>query len=64
MEIASPCINVCRMDAASGLCTGCLRSLEEITRWSRTSDEDKLQILTAVARRRKELEAPIVDGLR
>jgi len=31
--MASPCVSVCRMDAASGLCVGCLRTLDEIARW-------------------------------
>ena len=39
--VASPCINVCRMDPRSGWCEGCLRTIDEITRWSRLSDEDK-----------------------
>ena len=50
--IASPCINVCQMDAASGLCRGCFRTLDEIAGWSRASDGEKLRILTAVATRR------------
>ena len=54
MSVASPCINVCRMDADNGLCVGCLRSLDEIARWSRTSDADKAVILAAVARRREQ----------
>ena len=33
--VPSPCISVCRMDAASGLCEGCLRTLDEIAAWSR-----------------------------
>lgn len=39
--VASPCINVCRMDAKSGWCEGCLRTIEEITLWSRWDDESK-----------------------
>lgn len=31
---ASPCIAVCRIDEKSGLCTGCLRSLDEIAGWA------------------------------
>ncbi|HUD31901.1 MAG TPA: DUF1289 domain-containing protein, partial [Variovorax sp.] len=27
-DVPSPCISVCRIDAASGLCTGCLRTLD------------------------------------
>ena len=29
----SPCIKVCVIDPASGLCTGCWRSLDEIAAW-------------------------------
>jgi uncharacterized protein len=52
MSIASPCINICRMNAATGLCEGCFRSLDEIARWSRHDDAAKRRILEAVARRR------------
>lgn len=37
--LASPCISVCRMDAQTGWCEGCLRRLEEIAAWS-TMDAD------------------------
>ena len=37
----SPCISVCRMDAATGLCEGCFRTLEEIAAWSRMDDTEK-----------------------
>lgn len=52
MSVASPCINVCRMDAANALCVGCFRTLDEIARWSRTSDDDRRAILAAVEQRR------------
>ncbi|NMG43274.1 DUF1289 domain-containing protein [Aromatoleum toluvorans] len=52
MSIASPCINICRMSAATGLCEGCFRSLDEIARWSRHDDAEKLRILERVAQRR------------
>ena len=41
---ASPCINVCRMDEATGWCEGCLRTLPEIGSWSRATDEEKRQV--------------------
>ena len=50
--IASPCINLCQMDPASGLCRGCLRTLDEIAGWSRLDDAGRLAILAAVAGRR------------
>lgn len=50
--LASPCINICRMDERSGLCLGCFRTIEEITVWSRTDDARRASILAAVAERR------------
>jgi predicted Fe-S protein YdhL (DUF1289 family) len=56
---ASPCINVCRMDAASGLCVGCLRTLDEIAAWGSASNERKTQILQAVDLRRQRQQAGV-----
>ncbi|HMV53947.1 MAG TPA: DUF1289 domain-containing protein [Rhodocyclaceae bacterium] len=50
--VASPCIGVCRMSAASGLCEGCQRTLDEIAAWGQSSDVQKLAILARVAERR------------
>ena len=36
----SPCISVCRMDAGSGLCQGCYRTIDEIIAWGRQSDRE------------------------
>lgn len=54
--VPSPCINVCQMEANNGLCRGCLRTIEEITAWSRLDDTAKINILAAVARRRQEYD--------
>ena len=51
----SPCVNVCRMDEASGLCVGCLRTLDEIARWSVLDDADKHTVWAALAQRRARL---------
>lgn len=53
-SVASPCISVCRIDAGSGFCLGCLRTIEEISVWSRASTAERLRILVAVERRRAE----------
>ena len=50
--VASPCINVCQMDAATGWCSGCLRSLDEIAGWSGLVDEDKRAICRQLPERR------------
>ena len=53
--IASPCINVCKMDAQTGLCTGCLRTIDEITAWSQLDDSRRSNVLAAVAGRRQQM---------
>ena len=32
-SVASPCVDVCEIDAASGWCAGCMRTLDEIAAW-------------------------------
>ena len=52
LPVVSPCVNICRMDKVSGLCSGCFRTLEEITVWSRATEEGKRAMLAAVNQRR------------
>ena len=54
--VESPCIDVCTMDEATGLCQGCWRNIEEIAAWAMASDETKRLILAAVAQRRARLD--------
>jgi predicted Fe-S protein YdhL (DUF1289 family) len=49
---ASPCINVCVLDA-TGVCAGCLRTLEEIARWSAMSATEQRTLIATLAERRK-----------
>lgn len=49
---ASPCINVCQMDEASGWCRGCLRTLDEIAFWSVLDEDDKQAVLALLPQRR------------
>jgi uncharacterized protein len=50
---ASPCINVCQMDAATGWCGGCLRTLDEIARWSSLDEPRRHAVLAALPQRRE-----------
>jgi predicted Fe-S protein YdhL (DUF1289 family) len=51
-EVASPCIDVCRMDAASGYCEGCRRSLDEIACWSVYTAVEKRAVLRLLPARK------------
>lgn len=50
--VPSPCNSICRMDAASGWCEGCLRTIDEIVSWASLSDEAKLEVRRQLSRRR------------
>lgn len=39
--VPSPCVSLCKMNRDSGLCEGCLRTLDEIIAWSRADDDFK-----------------------
>lgn len=45
MPLPSPCINVCRIERRSGLCEGCKRTVDEITRWPLASEAEQAAIL-------------------
>ena len=51
-DVPSPCISVCVMDAAEGLCIGCFRTLDEIAAWSALDGAAKRAVLAASRERR------------
>jgi len=50
--VASPCIDVCRMDAEGRFCVGCLRTLDEIAGWVAFGDDEKRAVIARLAERR------------
>ncbi len=50
-EVESPCIKICVVHPESRLCTGCLRSIDEIGGWSRMSEEDRSAIMAELPSR-------------
>lgn len=55
-HVASPCVQICTLDRASGLCRGCLRSVQEITDWLEMTAEEKRATLERVEQRRREFK--------
>ena len=49
--VPSPCIEVCQMDPATDLCEGCGRTLDEITRWSQMTDDEKRRVWDELKKR-------------
>lgn len=50
--VPSPCISVCKMNATTGWCEGCLRTIDEIAGWSGMSDDARRLVWAELARRR------------
>ncbi|HSV54086.1 MAG TPA: DUF1289 domain-containing protein [Burkholderiaceae bacterium] len=50
-NVPSPCISICRMDAATGLCEGCFRTLDEIRVWGMLADERKRAVWRLIEQR-------------
>ena len=49
--VPSPCVSVCVMDAASGTCKGCLRTLDEIAAWGQADDDTKRAVWAQLSQR-------------
>lgn len=56
-EMLSPCISVCRLNDASGMCDGCFRTRDEITAWGNADDERKRSIWTLIEQRMADLQS-------
>jgi predicted Fe-S protein YdhL (DUF1289 family) len=41
----TPCISVCKIDKDTRICMGCKRTIDEISNWSRYSDEERNKIM-------------------
>ncbi|MEE4188459.1 MAG: DUF1289 domain-containing protein [Roseobacter sp.] len=54
-EVESPCIKVCVIHPEARLCTGCLRSIDEITMWSKLSPEARRMVMDELPLRQGQL---------
>jgi len=56
--VKTPCVKVCQMDPAKGVCMGCCRTLDEIARWGSMTERERETIMGALGERRKALDVP------
>lgn len=52
----TPCVQVCQIDQMLRLCLGCGRTLDEIGRWSKLDDEQRLMVMEQLPYRMEKLE--------
>jgi predicted Fe-S protein YdhL (DUF1289 family) len=51
-EVQSPCVKLCVLHPEAKVCLGCHRTLEEIARWSRMSDDERARVLAELPGRK------------
>lgn len=51
-EIESPCVKICVIHPESRLCTGCLRTIDEIGAWSKMAPEERRAVMDSLEERR------------
>jgi predicted Fe-S protein YdhL (DUF1289 family) len=51
--IASPCIQVCALDASGQFCLGCFRTLDEIGCWAQLPEAARASVMEQLAERRR-----------
>lgn len=50
-EIESPCVKICVIHPSERLCTGCHRTIEEISAWSRLPQIERDKIINELPER-------------
>ena len=52
----SPCAKICLYDRARQLCSGCGRTLEEITGWTSLSADERSRVMAKLPQRLKQIK--------
>jgi len=55
--LETPCVNICLIDSDSGLCVGCGRTIDEISRWGMMSAPERRKIMARLPARLETAEA-------
>ena len=53
LQIPSPCVGVCQINASTKYCLGCWRTLIEVAHWSRYSNDEKESLMEELTERQK-----------
>ncbi len=53
IDIPSPCVGICTLNSATDLCAGCMRTREEIAKWSSFTNEDRFVVVQKLRERRR-----------
>ena len=62
LQTASPCINVCTLDAEGRLCLGCFRNIDEIALWGTMSEAERAEVVARLPERRRLAAGNDIEG--
>lgn len=62
-DVPSPCVSICVIDAPTGLCAGCYRTLGEIATWMDLSPDGRRAVVDQAATRRARYATAIASRL-
>lgn len=51
--IATPCVNICKIDPTERFCTGCFRTLGEVAGWSGLTPAARVAVMAELPARRQ-----------
>ncbi|KUJ80678.1 hypothetical protein AVO45_06490 [Ruegeria marisrubri] len=54
-EVESPCVQICVVHPTERICTGCYRTIDEISRWSRMDASERAEIMADLPSRKPRL---------
>ncbi|MCA0927468.1 DUF1289 domain-containing protein [Ruegeria profundi] len=54
-EVESPCVQLCVVHPVERICTGCYRTLDEISRWSKMDSSERAEIMEELPSRKPRL---------
>jgi len=54
-RVPSPCISLCKMNPQTGLCEGCMRTIDEIVQWGTASEDTKRAVWVEIKKRQDAL---------
>ena len=54
-EVHSPCKNICIVHPQANICTGCFRTIDEISSWSNMSETERKGIIKELPNRSSKL---------
>jgi predicted Fe-S protein YdhL (DUF1289 family) len=64
MASDSPCISVCVMAPANGLCRGCGRTIEEISAWVAMTTPERRAVMATLIQRLTDANMDVDEALR